>query len=545
VKKVPAGGFFPRFFRALLSTAVPRHIALFIALMIPIYILAWGIFRWGRDMASGEIRQSLETRAAFFMQTLENEIARIRRQQYQCLNDPELFYYVNASVIMTEFESINALLNMQKRLDELYSSSAYIRDASVYIPGMNRLVSAVERIGRPDTAKWNRIMSAEADRTLAGIVYLDGKMYLSSAYPFMPVNPRSRPLYILVIELSEDAVKELLMAFNLYPAGGTILKSAGAGYAILAGAEAVSGLSRYITAEIYSEYLNMTLSTYVPKGFMYRRLERYYVLFLIFSGMALIAVAVFLVSSQMLVRQQFLTQQAKFRQLQSQINPHFLYNSFFILYRMAKDGDYENMEDFLSWLSEYYRYITKNARAEVPLSDEIAHAWRYARIQSLRFQKRISVEAGELPGEYASLMVPRLILQPLLENAFNHGLKDRIAGGQVEMSFHVEDDPRGRPFLIIRIQDNGKGMTEEELRRLGEKIGSCPLKTLKKSASPAAVLPEEISGLVNIHERLGLQFGNGAGVRIKNAGSEGCIQELLIPLGTGGGGGGNVPPAGC
>jgi two-component system sensor histidine kinase YesM len=207
--------------------------------------------------------------------------------------------------------------------------------------------------------------------------------------------------------------------------------------------------------------------------------------------------------------QRMLTQQAELRQLQAQINPHFLYNSFFILYRMAKDEDYENITDFLMYLSNFYRYITRDAQIEVPLLDEVIHADRYAKIQSLRFKKRITVEFDNLPLEYEKLKVPKLILQPLLENAFDHGLKDVEKNGKLTVSFAENSDS-----FTITVQDNGEGMTGVAFSELLQRMNGQHTET---------------TGVVNIHKRLQLHFGNDYGLRVSQIESGGMCWEIVIP----------------
>jgi two-component system sensor histidine kinase YesM len=551
----------------LRKTFFIKFFSVFLAMMLPIYILAYGIYQWGREMTSREIIQSLENRTGFFMNTLENEIIRIRRFQYECLNDADLFYYVNASPIMSQFERFRALLAMKNRIDVVKNSSGYIENAAVYIPHMNRLISArggVDEI----TEEWSRVVSAPADISLAGLVYLDEKMYLCSVFPPMPVNLRAIPLYVLIIELSARGIRDMLMSFNRYPEGGTMLSGNKNTYRITTG-ENIDPVSadprKYIVVESASEYLNMNLYAYVSRDQVYGGLKRYNTLFLFFSTVAVAVVVVFLISSNILVnrpiqllvrslkkmeggdlkvriergasdefdylyrtfndmaasleslielnyRSQLLTKQAELKQLQTQINPHFLYNSFFILYRMAKDEDYENITLLLSYLSEYYRYITRHAGMDVPLREEVDHARRYAQIQLVRFKKRIQVEFPELPETYGRIVVPHLILQPLLENAFSHGLKDVNAGGLLQVAF-----VREWAALSIRVIDNGKGVSAETLDRLAEKM-------------EADGDLQEITALVNIQRRLRLKFGAPYGLRIDRNSEGGCRQELLIPV---------------
>ena len=109
-----------------------------------------------------------------------------------------------------------------------------------------------------------------------------------------------------------------------------------------------------------------------------------------------------------------LAQRAQLKQLQAQINPHFLYNSFFILSRRIKRGDYDNAVEIAEHLGDYFRFLTRNESDYIPLCKEVEHAQSYAAVQAARFVDRIRVEFGELPEEAAGILVPRLILQPLL-----------------------------------------------------------------------------------------------------------------------------------
>lgn len=116
-------------------------------------------------------------------------------------------------------------------------------------------------------------------------------------------------------------------------------------------------------------------------------------------------------------------QRAELRQLQSQINPHFLYNSFFILNSLARTGDTDRIEQFTNMLGEYFRFITRNGTDHVPLKEEVEHSRIYTEIQQLRFSRRIKVDFGQVPLEMEQIQVPRLIIQPIIENAYEHSLE--------------------------------------------------------------------------------------------------------------------------
>lgn len=187
--------------------------------------------------------------------------------------------------------------------------------------------------------------------------------------------------------------------------------------------------------------------------------------------------------------QKMLLQKAELKQLQAQINPHFLYNSFFMLQRMIKMGLSEESQEMASALGKYFRYLTRNSMDNVTLETEYEHAKTYAYIQGLRFAGRIQIEFEDLPAGFQHLPVPKLILQPLLENAFNYGLTNKMENGLLKVHFlHPEDS------LTIIVEDNGEELTDELLQSLEEKLN-----TAKDTSTDY-----EMTGLLNIQRRLAI-----------------------------------------
>ena len=134
-----------------------------------------------------------------------------------------------------------------------------------------------------------------------------------------------------------------------------------------------------------------------------------------------------------------LTQRAQMKQLQAQIAPHFLYNSFFVLSRRVKRHDYENAEELAKHLGTYFQYLTRNESDYVPLKLEAEHSKSYAAIQGARFVNRIRIDFEVIPHNFEQIMVPRLILQPLLENAFEYGLENKVEDGLLWVHFEESD----------------------------------------------------------------------------------------------------------
>jgi len=194
---------------------------------------------------------------------------------------------------------------------------------------------------------------------------------------------------------------------------------------------------------------------------------------------------------QEVYEQKYRTQLAEFKQLQSQINPHFLYNSFFTIYRMAKFKEVDNIERFTKFLGDYYRFITRDPHQqdEVPLAEEIRHARNYVDIQLFRFGDRMTVRFDELPKQYDGLMVPRLILQPIIENAFHYALENNSAYGELTIAFLAADGQ-----LTIRVEDNGGALDDETIAALNRRM---------EQTQPEG----GTTGLVNVNYRLRLKYG--------------------------------------
>ncbi len=195
--------------------------------------------------------------------------------------------------------------------------------------------------------------------------------------------------------------------------------------------------------------------------------------------------------------QKILSQRAELKAMQSQINSHFLYNSFFIISVTARRGDMDFVEKFTGQLGKYFQFIVKNDRDEIALSEEVSYAGLYADIQMTRFSNRITIQVEEVPEQFRDRQVPRLILQPLIENALAYGLERKKADGKLRVSFEAREET-----LLIYVEDNGGGIPEEMLRELEKKL---------------SVKTEEagMSGLSNIHRRLANRYGGKSGLKLE------------------------------
>lgn len=212
--------------------------------------------------------------------------------------------------------------------------------------------------------------------------------------------------------------------------------------------------------------------------------------------------------------QKILSQRSELKQLQSQINPHFLYNSFFIISLSARRGDMEFVERFTAQLGQYFQFIVKNDRDLIPLSEEIAYAKLYADIQMTRFSNRVAIKIEEAPEQYKNMLVPRLIVQPLIENALAYGLEKKKKDGRLHIFFREENN-----FFVIYVEDNGDFITEETLETMRAK--------LKENTTGT-----KMSGLFNIHRRLEIQYGNESGLFFSKLPEGGLQVKLKIRIET-------------
>ncbi|VTR62008.1 Probable sensor-like histidine kinase YehU [Actinobacillus pleuropneumoniae] len=201
------------------------------------------------------------------------------------------------------------------------------------------------------------------------------------------------------------------------------------------------------------------------------------------------------------------SKEATLKQLQSQINPHFLYNCLFYIKNMANLGDKEAVVAMALNLGEYYRYTTRLEKPTAPLEEEVKLVDNYLTIQMLRLQ-RLTFEI-EVPDSMMQLEIPRLLLQPIVENAVIHGVEDQLDFAMIHISGEIEGS-RCR----IRIDNNGQGMDIGIIDKLKQQVEE----PLNESGG---------FGLWNIHQRLVTRYGKHAGLTFSESPSGGLRVELF------------------
>ena len=197
----------------------------------------------------------------------------------------------------------------------------------------------------------------------------------------------------------------------------------------------------------------------------------------------------------------------EFKALQAQINPHFLYNTLDSIIWMAENGDSDGVVEMTAALARLFRSSISEDRELVPFSVEVANIRSYLTILQMRYKEKLSYDI-DIPSGLLLCSVPKLLLQPLVENAIYHGIKPKDGPGKITIK-GFED--KGR--LIIEISDNGVGMSKDQLSNI-----------LNKKPHSGGI------GISNVHNRIRLIFGEEYGLSYAGALDAGTIVRVTLPL---------------
>lgn len=204
---------------------------------------------------------------------------------------------------------------------------------------------------------------------------------------------------------------------------------------------------------------------------------------------------------------------AQLRALRAQINPHFLYNTLDTINWMAQFGNSEEVSKMTTSLSRLLKTSITNNRDFIRLEEEMKYIDDYMTIQKIRFQDKIHYSV-QIDPEAKSCLVPKLILQPLVENAMIHGIEKKIGNGYLFINANIKNDK-----LIIQVLDNGVGMDEDTLAMLSEGRYENPV---GKNGTG--------NGILNVQNRIRLLFGEDNGMKIESNSNVGTLFELTIPI---------------
>lgn len=218
-----------------------------------------------------------------------------------------------------------------------------------------------------------------------------------------------------------------------------------------------------------------------------------------------------------LVHMVYLEQQSKrnaeLKSLQEQIKPHFLYNTLDTISWMARDYDAEDIVLLVDALSNMFRIGLSQGKDFITLREEVTHITNYLYIQKIRYKDKLQY-ALDIPQALMEYSVPKLILQPLVENAIYHGIKVKRGGGTIRVLAKVAEEK-----LLLIVADNGAGIAPEKLRELQEGL-----------AASTPISEKNSFGLFYIQERIRLCYGGEYGVSIDSVRGEGTQVMITLPI---------------
>lgn len=213
--------------------------------------------------------------------------------------------------------------------------------------------------------------------------------------------------------------------------------------------------------------------------------------------------------AEKIVQEQENQRKSELKALQNQINPHFLYNTLDSIIYMIDKGENQKAEEMIVALSKFFRISISKGRTIIPLKDEIEHVRNYLLIQKIRFGEHFSyyINVDQDLYQYSCL---KLILQPLVENAIEHGLNDDENDGRIDINVYQDEKN-----IIFEVKDNGYGISEERL------------KTIYQSFKDDSI--HEGVGLKNVYQRVKIYYGDSADLIINSIIDEGTIIRIIIP----------------
>ncbi|MFB0843132.1 histidine kinase [Paenibacillus oleatilyticus] len=554
------------------SSIFKKVMAAFLAALLPLMAITWTINEKGSDNIRSEITESVLNTTRFYMDSLDKEADRISRYLPNYVMDTDLMELAATGNDMSPYERTRKILDIQRRLELMKNSSPFIEEAKAYVPLLKRSILSNDYETRLDPEEY-MAMQQNAKLYEAPFIYWNDRLFITMPYPG---NSARSPLYILGVELSAAKIKETLAQIGRTRGGQSVLLNLELGWSMETGMDPallqrmksfalekresqseeghetiVHDHKRYLVVYKYSNLWDSYSITCIPEEMVLGSLQMYRTLFWWACALAVCIVMFFtyfllrfiyrplmkLVHSFRRVQQnrlepilidrgadefgylyrafndtvrslktlieenyeqQIRNQRSELKRLQSQINPHFLYNCFFVLCRLIKsESQKEKAYQFCLYIGQYFQFITRNDEDEIPLELEVEHSRTYVEMQRICYGERIQVL---FEGDVPAIDVPRLILQPIIENAYKHALGNMLQPGEL----WVHSERRDGDFLLY-VEDNGQSITDEEIDMLQKK--------LRYSSNRI----EETTGLMNVHRRIQLRYGEAYGITVSRS----------------------------
>jgi two-component system sensor histidine kinase YesM len=214
------------------------------------------------------------------------------------------------------------------------------------------------------------------------------------------------------------------------------------------------------------------------------------------------------------MKEQESLKKAELRALQAQINPHFLYNTLDTIIWMAEAQQTDQVVQLVSALSSFFRISLSKGKDWITIGEEIERTRSYLTIQKMRYRDILDYRI-EVDDEVTNNTILKLILQPLVENALYHGIKNKRRGGMITVRARQQTDDE----IVLEVEDNGIGFTSDKLAAVHAQIGE----------NSDEIRLESGFGIDNVNKRIQLYYGRQYGLSIKSEFHVGTCVTLVIP----------------
>lgn len=464
---------------------------------------------------------------------VENDVKYVEQQLYHISNMDDWNILRETSRGQITYEGVSALNQFRSRFQNVLGTSRLFMDISANLENADLRFSVNEGIDGFDAQEYEALQSEEAGA--ARFKSREGSLYITSLNAWnydLSVSMAARMDWEKIRNLLADGRSFLneQMMLVFYTESGAVTICDGMTEALYRKITEADTFSPEDSKEVQKHMIlihtssamgDFAIYSFVEKNDIYAAMKKFYgSLFGIMAGSAIVILTYGIIVNKMFKKvtqlidenyaKELYVQRAVYRQLQSQINPHFLYNSFFVLQNMIREEENESASEFTKSLGQYYKFITRTERQEVALKEEVDHARVYLEIMKKRYGRRLEYEIVCGEAECLQIQVPRLILQPFIENVFGHGSHS----GRDPMKIRLQV-LREKEQIWIIIEDNGSGMEEQRLKDLaGELFKGDETKD---------------SAIFNINRRIKIKFGSDYGVILENSSLGGCRVCLRLP----------------
>ena len=575
----------PFSFRFNPNSIVIKLIGAFLLVMLPLCALSISITYYSSNQMQAEVERANESKLHFYYSHLEFELQRITGLVTEYSQDETLATFSTRIPIMSRYEVDSSLNSIYTKLKQIKETSPYISDVVYYVPEINKRVSTTEGIRDVTNEEWQSLLGTMGNLKGALSKYKD-ELYLLRSNPYN-LDSNLPPNFLLGVKLSSAELELRLKEFSV--SGGSDITLAFGNnneYVIssnsnqtpilfpveksLNSEETVSvqrhRLDNSFYYSLYDHNNNFRLTAMISNSVLMKPIQIYSQLLWLLSVVSVVIIILFSLWTYRMIHrpmsilirgfkkaeqgqtgiyithsrrdefgylysrfnemlkhlhtlidenyvQRIRTGEAELKHLQSQITPHFLYNSLFSIKQMAEVENVELIKEFSDYLGQYFRYMTRDFAQEVTLQQEVEHALVYLAIQRIRFGARIRAEVDEMEPDCRDIRIPRVLLQPIIENVFEHGLKQKSSNGLLKMSYE-----KMKNTLTIRIEDNGDTLSEDKLQ------------LLQRQFSEQNINQGEITGLLNVNQRLRIKFGSPYGLQAERSSLGGLCVKVNIPL---------------